>query len=382
MAWKRYRILAGLPTALLLLVMAGCGGSSEPEENLVVDLSDPSVTGPGGGGGGAGGGAAPPPPPPPGGQGEAQDRGGRQGGGNLALRPRGASEPDDAEAPAEESDSADTASSGGDQALNEMLGAFNASGGGQGQGQAQGPGGSGGGPGPGMADARPGGGQQQQMMGGSGGMDQQAMMRERMGGGQEEMMAQMMGNSGGDPSEMMAQRMGGGQNQAQMMGPGGFGEGFGPGGAGGGPAGPGGFGPGGSSDEPIDFDNPVEVVEAFIAAAEDRDMDRLQETTALRAPYEAGNEQRKELFQKIRELSLSQEELDGIGKDLEEYSIVAVGQRRSSGTINYVLRKTLDNGDVLQRAIIVRKEKAGWKVVDVKPPWLNDRPNQNRRRGR
>jgi limonene-1,2-epoxide hydrolase len=146
--------------------------------------------------------------------------------------------------------------------------------------------------------------------------------------------------------------------------PGGFG-GFEAGGPPGFPGGPGGFPGGAGSTEPADFDSPRGAVDAFLNAVKAKDVQGLSDATALRAPREAETATRRRTFQAIREMSLSEDELNTIADDFEGFEVAQMSRPTAAGIISFILRKQGDYGSILQRRIDVRKERSGWKVNDV-----------------
>ncbi|MGE3819676.1 MAG: hypothetical protein AB7I30_09590 [Isosphaeraceae bacterium] len=156
------------------------------------------------------------------------------------------------------------------------------------------------------------------------------------------------------------------------------GEGGFPGGQGGGIGFPG--GPGGEN-EPANFQNPFTAVTSFLNAVRAKDADRLAEATALRAPTEASPSLRK-FFTSIAEHSLSPEEFDQLAKALDGMQIIGQNDARSSARIGVTVGKTDETGDHISRTITVRREKAGWKVVDISGQKVLDNPSLNQGEGR
>ena len=104
---------------------------------------------------------------------------------------------------------------------------------------------------------------------------------------------------------------------------------------------------------------------AFMNALRAKDPDRLDEATALRAGQESETSPAyQKLFQAIHEHSLSSEDFDELSKKVEGMAIMDQNQPKSSGRLGIIVGRTVD-GAPLTRTITVRKEKAGWKVVDV-----------------
>ena len=162
----------------------------------------------------------------------------------------------------------------------------------------------------------------------------------------------------------------------------------------GGPANPGrpGFGGGsggGSGNDPTAsmgaaaFNHPFTAVQAFMAALKAKDKDRLAEATARRAPTEAVEKHRK-IFASIIDGSITDDELDEMSKALEGFQAVTQLQAKSTGRIEVIAAKTYGRGGRLQRTVVTRKEKEGWKVLDFED-LLNFKPMptfQRRRPGR
>jgi hypothetical protein len=125
-------------------------------------------------------------------------------------------------------------------------------------------------------------------------------------------------------------------------------------------------GGGGGSNEPPDFSEPVAAVESFLNALKARDPERLSQATALRAPYEAV-EKHKKVFQAILDKSLPDNELSSIANNLDGFTVSGTNTPKSSGRIGVILQKTKEN-DRITRVVDVRREKAGWKVLDIQDP--------------
>jgi hypothetical protein len=218
-----------------------------------------------------------------------------------------------------------------------------------------GPGGPAGGPGGAMGMKRPGGP-------GMPGMNPGGMQPPGGPGGPGGP-AGMPGMAGGRPGTGGPPGMAGG-------GPGGPGRPGGPGGL----AGPGGSG---QDNRPADFHSPEGAVRAFLSALKAKDLDRLNEATALRAQVEAASSKSQELFKKIFDLSLSDSELDQLAEALNGYTISGENPPKSTGRVEVILRKAGNNnnangtstgntnGSYFLRKITVRHEKKGWGVLDI-----------------
>ena len=116
---------------------------------------------------------------------------------------------------------------------------------------------------------------------------------------------------------------------------------------------------------------------AFLSALKAKDLDRLNEATALRAQVEAASSKSQELFKKIFDLSLSDSELDQLAEALNGYTISGENPPKSTGRVEVILRKAANNnnangtstgntnGSYFLRKITVRHEKKGWGVLDI-----------------
>ncbi len=114
-----------------------------------------------------------------------------------------------------------------------------------------------------------------------------------------------------------------------------------------------------------DFHSPRGAVKAFLSALKAKDLDRLNESTALRAQREASSARNQELFRKIYDLTLSDSELDDIVKKLEGYTIAFENPPISTGRVDVILQKSGENGSYIRRKVTVRHEKKGWGVMDI-----------------
>ena len=135
---------------------------------------------------------------------------------------------------------------------------------------------------------------------------------------------------------------------------------------GGGMGGPGAGGGLGVDNSPADFHSPTGAVKAFLNALKAKDLDRLNEATALRAQSEA-SAKNQELFKKIFNLSLSETDLDDLAKALEGYKVAFENPAQSTGRIDVILQKQNknSNGGYFRRKVTVRHEKKGWGVLDI-----------------
>ncbi len=136
----------------------------------------------------------------------------------------------------------------------------------------------------------------------------------------------------------------------------------------GGMAGGGGPGMGGNANaKPPDFRTPEGAVQAFLDALKARDLERLNEATALRAQNEAVKSN-QEMFKRIFDGSLSKAEIDDLAAKLDGFRISSFNPPKSSGRLDVIVGKRADNGNRLTIKITTRREKKGWGVCDISRP--------------
>jgi hypothetical protein len=116
---------------------------------------------------------------------------------------------------------------------------------------------------------------------------------------------------------------------------------------------------------PADFHSPEGAVRSFLNALKAKDLDRLNESTALRASREASSTKNQELFQKIIDLNLSDSELDEIAKKLDGFSIAGENPPKSTGRVDVIIQKARERSGYVRRKVTVRHEKKGWGVLDI-----------------
>ncbi len=220
---------------------------------------------------------------------------------------------------------------------------------------AAGAGGPAGGPGPGGPG--PGGGPPG-MAPNAGGM----MGGGMMGGGMQGMMQQQQ-----QQQQQMMQQMQGqmqGQMKRGMGGPGGPGGMMAPGGPG---------APGGGSSKAPDFRTPQGAVNAFLDALKEKDLGRLTDATALRAPAES-KKYNEDMFTRILDGTYSKEEIDKLADYLDGYKVSGFNQAKSTGRLGVILSKKGQNRSILKITITARREKKGWGVCDISRPMIIKSP--------
>jgi hypothetical protein len=124
--------------------------------------------------------------------------------------------------------------------------------------------------------------------------------------------------------------------------------------------------PGAAKGRVADFHTPRDALDAFLTALKARDPVRLREATALRAPIEAAPTNRA-LFAALLDQGLSEEELKGLASRLEGCEIVDPGSP-SRGRCTLTLMKPGRDGARRVLRVSTRREKAGWKVLDISLP--------------
>jgi len=122
-------------------------------------------------------------------------------------------------------------------------------------------------------------------------------------------------------------------------------------------------GPGGGPSGAPSFKNPVKGVESWLNALKSKDMKALKDASALRGQYEAKTETHRELFRAIQEETLPEEDLESLAKAFEGMKVQDANTIKSTGQVGIIVGK-MDKKDRITRTLFVRKEKAGWKVVD------------------
>jgi hypothetical protein len=219
---------------------------------------------------------------------------------------------------------------------------------------------------------------------GAGGPGKPGMGGPPQPNGQGQAMANAQAQQAARQKQMAAQGNPGGSGPPGGPGGGAMGRPGGPGAQGG----PGANGAAGVDNAPADFHSPQGAVRAFLNALKAKDLDRLNEATALRAQVEA-TAKNQGLFKKIFELSLSDSELDELSKKLEGYRIAGENPAQSTARVDVILQKQdpNSNGGYFRRKVTVRHEKKGWGVLDIagatefKPP-IGSRPRPNTGSGR
>jgi hypothetical protein len=133
------------------------------------------------------------------------------------------------------------------------------------------------------------------------------------------------------------------------------------------PGAPGGGSPGGgnASKSPT-----VGAAEKFLDALKDKDLQKLQEAIALRAPLESAARHRT-LFANIRDGQIDEATLGELSDAFAEMKVAGMNTAKSTGLRGVIVTKTeKDKNKSISRTIYVRREVAGWKVLDFSGPHI------------
>jgi hypothetical protein len=119
--------------------------------------------------------------------------------------------------------------------------------------------------------------------------------------------------------------------------------------------------------QPPNYKTPVGGVTTFLNALRAKDAKLLAEATAQRAKTESSAKHQK-MFTAILDESLPDNELTDLASSFAGYRIVSTNQAKSSGHLGVILEKRKARSfDMTRRTITMRKEKTGWKVMDIGP---------------
>jgi hypothetical protein len=130
-----------------------------------------------------------------------------------------------------------------------------------------------------------------------------------------------------------------------------------------------------------DYRDPLVAVNTFMNAVKAKDLAKMAEATALRAPQEASARNQK-LFAAILKQELSQEDVEELAKRLNGFQFAGTNQAKSTGRLGIIFTKP-EGTSIMNRTITMRLEKAGWKVVDISGQREMEKPVMipNMRRG-
>jgi hypothetical protein len=145
--------------------------------------------------------------------------------------------------------------------------------------------------------------------------------------------------------------------------------------------GPGG-GAAGTANKAPDFRDPYKSAQSFLDAVKAKDPVRLAECVALRSRNEAAKNHR-EMFDAMLERTADPSTLDELADTFEGMTIVGANDVKSTGSRGIICSKRKENVET-RRTLVMRREKAGWKVLDyggaiVNKDFKTRQPGSNRR---
>jgi hypothetical protein len=112
------------------------------------------------------------------------------------------------------------------------------------------------------------------------------------------------------------------------------------------------------------YANPIVGAQTFLTNMKSKDIRKIAESIALRAPLEAKSTVNQKLFMALLEETLAQEDVDEFARKLENYQINQVNAAKSSGMRGVTITRA-EGTSIMRRTIMMRLEKAGWKVQDI-----------------
>jgi len=114
----------------------------------------------------------------------------------------------------------------------------------------------------------------------------------------------------------------------------------------------------------------IEAAEKFLDALKDKDLQKLQDAIALRAPLQAAVKHRP-IFANIRDGQLDEATLTELSEAFDEMKVAGMNTPKSTGLRGVIVSKTeKEKNEMVSRTIYVRREVAGWKVLDFSGPHI------------
>jgi hypothetical protein len=101
-----------------------------------------------------------------------------------------------------------------------------------------------------------------------------------------------------------------------------------------------------------------------LSAAKNKDTKILAEATALRAETEANKESTRQMLKALREENAPPEDIDALARAFDKMEFQFTNPARSTLTRAISVARREENR-LIKRIIYVRKERDGWKVVDI-----------------
>jgi hypothetical protein len=120
----------------------------------------------------------------------------------------------------------------------------------------------------------------------------------------------------------------------------------------------------GPNDRP-NFMYPATGAMSFLNALKAKDPERLAQTIALHVDTnELSDAKHRKSMVAILNKSLPDNELNALAKSLEGFQVAGTNAPKDSGHLGVMIQK-MQGKDLLRRTLMMRKEKGGWKVLDV-----------------
>jgi hypothetical protein len=112
----------------------------------------------------------------------------------------------------------------------------------------------------------------------------------------------------------------------------------------------------------------IEAAEKFLDALKEKDLEKLKDAIALRAPLQATPKHRP-IFANIRDGQLDEATLAEMSEAFAEMKVTDMNTPKSTGLRGVIVSKTeKDQNEMVSRTIYVKREVAGWKVLDFSGP--------------
>ncbi len=124
------------------------------------------------------------------------------------------------------------------------------------------------------------------------------------------------------------------------------------------------FGGGSQADEP-DYTDPAKATESFMDAVEKRDPDLLAEAVAKRARYSEYTRRSRELLVSFLDGEPLEFQLEELANSIQDFEVLDGNYSPKQRSLAFVIIGKSTERDVTYRRLYLRKEKAGWKVLEV-----------------
>jgi hypothetical protein len=139
-------------------------------------------------------------------------------------------------------------------------------------------------------------------------------------------------------------------------------------------------GVGGGTSAGPDFSSPFKGAQSFLDAVKSKDLDLVADAVALRSVTQGSAKNKTKYFQPLLERSAGPEVLDELATLFDGMTIEGRNDPRSTGEMGVILSKSDEKQGYMNITLQMRKEKAGWKVIDFSNLRSMGRPGQPKRR--